>query len=45
VITTFEILGGFVLLLFGAEYLVRGAVGLANRFNVSPMVIGMTIVA
>ena len=44
-ITTFEILGGFVLLLFGAEYLVRGAVGLANRFNVSPMVIGMTIVA
>ncbi|MDH3241329.1 MAG: calcium/sodium antiporter [Alphaproteobacteria bacterium] len=44
-VTTLEVLGGFVLLLFGAEYLVRGAVGLAKRFNVSPMIIGMTIVA
>ena len=44
-ITTLEIIGGFVLLLFGAEYLVRGAVGLAQRFKVSPMLIGMTIVA
>jgi cation:H+ antiporter len=34
-----------VLLLFGAEYLVRGAVALARRLNVSPMIIGMTIVA
>jgi len=45
VITTLEILGGFVLLLFGAEFLVRGAVALARRLDVSPMVIGMTIVA
>src|SRR5690606_38317164 len=37
--------GGFVLLLFGAEYLVRGAVSIARKLNVSPMVIGMTIVA
>ena len=44
-ITILEILGGFVLLLFGAEFLVRGAVALARRFNISPMVIGMTIVA
>ncbi len=44
-ITTLEILGGFVLLLFGAEFLVRGAVALARRLDVSPMVIGMTIVA
>ena len=44
-ITMLQFAGGFVLLLFGAEYLVRGAVSLARRLNVSPMVIGMTIVA
>ncbi len=44
-IAAFEVLGGFILLLFGAEFLVRGAVALAQRFNVSPMIIGMTIVA
>lgn len=44
-ITIAQLLGGFVLLLFGAEYLVRGAVSLARRLNVSPMLIGMTIVA
>ncbi|MEE9196434.1 MAG: sodium:calcium antiporter, partial [Alphaproteobacteria bacterium] len=41
----FEVLGGFILLLFGAEFLVRGAVALARRLKVSPMIIGMTIVA
>jgi cation:H+ antiporter len=44
-IAALEVLGGFVLLLFGAEFLVRGAVALARRFKVSPMIIGMTIVA
>lgn len=44
-IAALEIIGGFILLLFGAEFLVRGAVALAGRFKVSPMVIGMTIVA
>ena len=44
-ITIGQLLGGFILLLFGAEYLVRGAVSLARRLNVSPMLIGMTIVA
>ena len=44
-ITFLQFAGGFVLLLFGAEYLVRGAVSLARRLKVSPMVIGMTIVA
>lgn len=43
--TTLQLLGGFVLLLFGAEYLVRGAVSIARKLHVSPMVIGMTIVA
>jgi cation:H+ antiporter len=45
VITVIQLAGGFVLLLFGAEYLVRGAVSLARRLNVSPMIIGMTIVS
>lgn len=44
-LTTLQFVGGFVLLLFGAEYLVRGAVALARSLNVSKMIIGMTIVA
>lgn len=36
---------GFVLLLVGAEFLVKGSVGLARRIGVSPLVIGMTVVA
>ena len=39
-----QILGGFVLLFAGGEFVVRGAVALANRFGVSPLVIGRTIV-
>ncbi|MGO1120344.1 calcium/sodium antiporter [Rhodovibrionaceae bacterium A322] len=38
------ILIGFVLLLGGGEFLVRGAVDLAHRLGVSPLVIGLTIV-
>ena len=37
-----QILGGFVLLFVGGEFVVRGAVALANRFGVSPLVIGLT---
>ncbi|MEZ5817809.1 MAG: calcium/sodium antiporter, partial [Hyphomicrobiaceae bacterium] len=44
-LTILQFTGGFILLLFGAEYLVRGAVSLARRLNVSKMIIGMTIVA
>ena len=44
-ITILQLIGGFVLLLFGAEHLVRGAVALARRLSVSPMLIGMTVVA
>ncbi len=40
-----QILGGFVLLLGGAEFLVRGAVRVAARAGLSPMLIGMTVVA
>lgn len=40
-----SILGGFVLLLGGGEGLVRGAVGLARRFGLSELLIGLTVVA
>lgn len=36
---------GFVALAFGAEILVKGAVGLAENMGVSPLVTGLTIVA
>jgi cation:H+ antiporter len=36
---------GLVLLVVGAELLVRGASGLALRFGISPLVIGLTVVA
>ncbi|MEY2970158.1 MAG: hypothetical protein RLZZ599_531 [Bacteroidota bacterium] len=36
---------GFALLLLGGEFLVKGSVGLALRFQVSKVVIGLTLVA
>ncbi len=36
---------GFVLLILGADWLVDGASGMAKRFRVSDLVIGLTIVA
>ena len=36
---------GLIILIFGGEFLVKGAVGLAKAVNISPLVIGMTIVA
>jgi len=40
-----QVLAGFIILVGAAEVLVRGAVSIADRFGVSPLVIGMTIVA
>ncbi len=40
-----ELAGGFVLLLGGAESVLRGAVQLARRLGVSPLIIGLTVVA
>lgn len=40
-----RLLAGFVLLFFGGDWLVEGGVALARRFRISPLVIGMTIVA
>ncbi|MBO32337.1 MAG: calcium/sodium antiporter [Rhodospirillales bacterium] len=40
-----QVFGGFILILGGAEFMVRGAVSLADRLGVSKLVIGMTVVA
>jgi cation:H+ antiporter len=37
--------GGLVLLFVGGEVLLRGAVGLSLRFGLSPLLIGLTVVA
>lgn len=36
---------GFVLLYYGGEFLVKGSVNLADKFNISKLVAGMTIVS
>jgi cation:H+ antiporter len=40
-----KLFGGFVYLLMGGELLVRGALGLSKERNISPVVVGMTVVA
>ncbi len=44
-LTYVQLLGGFALLFLGGEALVRGAVALARRLRVSPLLIGGTVVA
>lgn len=44
-INVIELLSGLVLLLIGAELMVRAAVRLAKRLHVRPLIIGLTIVA
>lgn len=39
------IIGGVLLLFFGGEVLIRGAVALARSLGLSPLVIGLTVVA
>jgi cation:H+ antiporter len=41
----FQFVGGLVLLIVGAEGLVRGSVRLAAALGVSPLIIGLTVVA
>jgi cation:H+ antiporter len=42
--TLLLLLGGLVLLILGGELLVRGAVAIATRLGVSPLMIGLTLV-
>ncbi|MGC1482012.1 MAG: calcium/sodium antiporter [Chthoniobacterales bacterium] len=39
------VLAGLLMLYFGAEWLVRGSASLALRFGLSPLVVGLTVVA
>lgn len=43
--TAFQLLAGLVLLYGGAEGLVKGAAALARRFGISPLMVGLTVVA
>ncbi|MED5515865.1 MAG: calcium/sodium antiporter [SAR324 cluster bacterium] len=42
---TIYILGGLVLLFFGADWLVKGATSLALNLGLSPLIVGLTVVA
>jgi cation:H+ antiporter len=44
-VATLSVFGGLVLLAFGAEGLVRGAASGARRLGLSPLLIGLTVVA
>ena len=44
-IITLYIIGGLVLLYFGADWLVQGAVTLALHLGLSPLIVGLTVVA
>nr|WKN36948.1 calcium/sodium antiporter [Tunicatimonas sp. TK19036] len=39
------LLGGLVVLIAGGEFLIRGAVSIALRLKISPLVVGLTVVA
>ena len=40
-----QVLAGFAILVIAAEAMVRGAVIIAEKLGISPMVIGMTVIA
>lgn len=44
-ITSIYIVAGFILLIVGADLLVRGSSNIAKRFHIPEMMIGLTIVA
>ncbi len=44
-ISILQTVAGFLLLFLGGELLLRGAVGLARGFGLSPLLIGLTVVA
>ena len=39
------IIGGLVMLYFGADWLIQGAVTIALHFGLSPLLVGLTVVA
>ena len=45
IMSTVFIVGGLILLFFGADWLVKGAVTLALLLGLSPLIVGLTVVA
>jgi len=45
VLFLFQLIGGFIVLIAGAEALIRGSVSIAKRFNISDMAIGLSLVS
>jgi cation:H+ antiporter len=45
VLSFLQVLGGLAILVIGAEVMLRGSVAMAKRFDISTLVIGMTVVA
>ena len=45
IINILLILAGFVLLIKGADWLVEGASGIAKKFHIPEIIIGLTIVS
>ena len=41
----FWLIIGLLTLVFSGEFLVRGAVGIAKKFQISTLVIGMTVIS
>ena len=41
----FYVITGLLLLVLGGEFLVKSSIGLSLKFNISKMVIGMTVVS
>ena len=45
VVTIVALVGGLACLVAGAEFLVRGAAGIAGRLGIAPVIVGLTVVA
>ncbi|WP_405404167.1 calcium/sodium antiporter [Paracoccus sp. Ld10] len=45
IVDTLLVLGGLALLVFGGDLLVKGAVGLSLKLGMTPLVVGLTVVA
>ena len=41
----FQLLAGFIILLFSGKFLVKGGVAIANNFKISKLVVGLTVVS
>ena len=44
-ISILSLIVGSLLLYFGAEWIIKGGVSISNKFGISKLVIGLTVVA